>query len=224
MKKLIILLLLFWINKNYSQNKEDCKTSFYKGKLISQYNIYEVKDLGFDTLSIKKNDIIRILKAYKDEKVIMAINNIVSNHIFLELVDKYALSFEHDEFSLDAYANKFIGEDIYSEYAKNKNVLDSVTKRLITDENQILNVSLYTNLEKFGDCYFYQMGYNNFNFNTVSNSVITSVLYDIDNSSLNKKNLLGIEITTTGQVIIIPVVSEGKYVCDIRLMLCPSNW
>ncbi len=223
MIKLLVLVSLFFANYAYTQTKEDCKTNFYKGRLISKYDIYEVEALNFDTLSIKYEEILRILDAFKDDKVITAINNIVINPIFSDLVNKYALSTEHDQFSLDLYANKFKDKDIYTDYIKNKNVLDSTTKRFITNKNKILNISLYTNLDNYGDCYFYQMGYNDFNFKTVSNAVITSVLYGIENPELNKNRFVGIEVTETGKIIIIPLVSNGKYVCDIRLMLCPDN-
>ena len=38
-----------------------------------------------------------------------------------------------------------------------------------------------------------------------------------------KDNIIGIEIFSNTQTVFIPIVKNGEYICDVRLILCASS-
>jgi hypothetical protein len=203
----------------FSQENSRCTQTFYRGNQTSIYKIHEINNVDFDTISMSKNDLFAVVDAFNHKRILSDIKSIVDNPLFIEMVEKYSLTSDNDQYTLESYASEFKNDDYYNNYLISKKRIDSLALKLLENNSKIINISMYTNLGNLGDCYFYQRGYDNFNHRRVSNSLITSVLY-LKNYNKDNRKYIGIETTETGQIVILPLVSDGKYVCDIRLMLC----
>ncbi|WP_417351324.1 hypothetical protein [Flavobacterium alkalisoli] len=197
-----------------------CKEKFYKGKVVNTYAIYPLNSLK-DTLLLNQSDITAITKLLEQNSDI--IKRLSENDIFKEMAAKYARTDGYDSTTLHKYAEQYKGTARYNEYIDAYNDFNTIISKLFADYQNLLHVSVYTNLPEYGDCYFYQRGYDGFYIKHVSNPVIESVLYGITNSQIKKYSAnpkIGLEVRETGQIITIPIISIGTYLCDIRLIVC----
>lgn len=200
-----------------------CKANVYDGKIVVPYKVYETGQAFKDTLALSLNDINAIVQIFRNESAVKAITGLKSNPIFKEMAAAYKGTY--DATTLWDYAKQYKGVPGYKDYKQyrdNYGTFEYTVSRFFTDYPEVLNISFYTYLEGYGDSYFYQRGYDGFDFVRVSNPTVESVLFGWSNKKLAKysNTHFGLEVRQTGDVITIPLVVNGEYLCDIRMMVC----
>ncbi len=230
--KIHLFFVLFVItNCNAQVNKNDCVNNMSKkSRLFTNYTIYNINQINFDTLSIDMKGINDLKKIFKNPKIVKSISNIKSNPIFVDMVKNYAGLIDGDGINLEIYAKKYKGSDQYKIYLKNFIQIDSIANRILNyEDNNILSLSIFTLFEDYGDCYLYNSSYKGkFDNVTVTNSsMVMSVLKDFYYESIEyttyEESLVGIQLYGMSEMICIPIVSDGKYICDIFITLCKGE-
>lgn len=218
----VILSLAFFASLEliFAQEKniDYCKTNFYNSKIVQYFSICDVKSL----YSVDEKKIITLIREFNSEEIIKAISKIKNNSIFINLISKYAGTSQHDSLTLHAFSQQYKDSEDYKEYIENNNIIDHLITNTLKKNPEILNISLYSHFEEYGDCFFYQKGYDDFNFIMISSPIIISVLYGFNEFEIKNynHNLVGVELREIGQIITIPIVFKNDYICDVRIMIC----
>lgn len=221
---LFIIINSYCLFANSQINMDLCKDNYLKGKIINRYDIYELDSVK-DILLLNNKDVSVLIDFFDSEDILYAIRKIKHNPIFRELISKYARTMDYNITTLYDYAQQYKNTKKYDSYLENYIIIDNIINTIFDKFPTILNISLYTSIGEYGDCYFYQKGYDDYNFIMVSNPVIVSILHGYSKSNLRKykDDLIGLTIRETGQEIIIPIVINNEYICDIAIIICGAN-
>lgn len=224
-----LIIYIFCFGHSYAQN-DDCVLNVYNGNnnIINVYSTYKLDStINLDTLLISKPQLIQIINSLKDSIVVETINQFKTDSIFLEFQKKFLKTDIYEGFTFFDFLVLNNSLD-YTEFFKQKMILDKYVGQYLNKFN-LLNLSLfYFDTNETAEIYIYETGYLfksifEVNFKMLSNPILYSVLnkhYEDVNLLDDDLNIIGFENAYYTQTIIIPIITNKKYICDLRMVLC----
>lgn len=223
-----LIISLFCFGHSYAQN-DDCVLKVYSGynDVISVYSTYKIgSTINLDSLPISKFELVQIINSVKDSVVVEAINQFKKDSVFLQFQNMFYPS-EYEGFTYSQFLalnSQYSNSELY----KRQTILDKYVGQYLHKLN-LLNLSIfYYDTTENGEFYIYEKGYlfhgiYEVNFKMMSNPIFYSVLnkhYEEVNLLDYNDDLIGFNDAYYTQTIIIPIVVNNEYICDLKMVFC----